>query len=30
VVGSKGEGDHYPWKIYVNQFTGQRIVPQSR
>lgn len=30
VVGSKGEGDHYPWKIYVNQFTGQRIVPESR
>jgi phytanoyl-CoA hydroxylase len=30
VVGSKGEGDHYPWKIYVNQITGQRIKPPVR
>jgi ectoine hydroxylase-related dioxygenase (phytanoyl-CoA dioxygenase family) len=30
VVGSKGEGDHYPWKVYVNQFTGERTVPESR
>lgn len=30
VVGSDGEGDHYPWKVYVNQFTGERIVPESR
>ena len=30
VVGSKGEGDHYPWKVYVNQFTGERTVPRSR
>ena len=30
VVGSEGEGDHYPWKIYVNQFTGDRIKPPSR
>ena len=30
VVGSKGEGDHYPWKVYVNQFTGERTVPPSR
>jgi phytanoyl-CoA hydroxylase len=30
VEGSKGEGDHYPWKIYVNQFTGERITPQTR
>jgi hypothetical protein len=30
VVGSLGEGDHYPWKVYVNQITGQRIVPPSR
>jgi phytanoyl-CoA hydroxylase len=30
VVGSKGEGDHYPWKIYVNQITGQRIKPVVR
>ena len=29
-VGSKGEGDHYPWKIYVNQLTGQRFTPPSR
>jgi hypothetical protein len=26
-VGSPGEGDHYQWKVYVNQFTGERIVP---
>ena len=25
-----GEGDHYPWKVYVNQHTGQRIVPTTR
>lgn len=30
VVGSKGEGDHYPWKIYVNQFTGEKHVPKRR
>jgi ectoine hydroxylase-related dioxygenase (phytanoyl-CoA dioxygenase family) len=30
VVGSLGEGDHYPWKVYVNQVTGERIVPPSR
>ncbi|MFI5315546.1 MAG: phytanoyl-CoA dioxygenase family protein [Myxococcota bacterium] len=30
VVGSKGEGDHYPWKIYVNQMTGERFVPKVR
>jgi len=30
VVGSPGEGDHYPWKVYVNQATGQRIKPPSR
>jgi hypothetical protein len=29
-LGSLGEGDHYPWKVYVNQITGQRIVPPSR
>ena len=29
-VGVEGEGDHYPWKIYVNQYTGQRVVPPSR
>jgi hypothetical protein len=26
-VGAGGEGDHYPWKVYVNQFTGERTVP---
>jgi ectoine hydroxylase-related dioxygenase (phytanoyl-CoA dioxygenase family) len=30
VAGSLGEGDHYPWKVYVNQITGERIVPPSR
>jgi phytanoyl-CoA hydroxylase len=30
VVGSAGEGDFYPWKVYVNQFTGERITPKSR
>ena len=29
-VGAPGEGDHYPWKVYVNQFTGERIVPETR
>jgi len=29
VEGSLGEGDHYPWKVYVNQLTGERIVPPS-
>lgn len=29
-AGSLGEGDHYPWKVYVNQITGERIVPDSR
>jgi phytanoyl-CoA hydroxylase len=24
-----GEGDHYPWKFYVNQLTGEKTVPQS-
>ena len=30
VPGSGGEGDHYPWKVYVNQITGQRSTPPSR
>lgn len=25
-----GEGDHYPWKVLVNQRTGERVVPPSR
>jgi phytanoyl-CoA hydroxylase len=27
-IGAGGEGGHYPWKIYVNQRTGERIVPE--
>ena len=27
-VGVAGEGDHYPWKVHVNQFTGERRVPE--
>jgi len=30
VVGADGEGDHYPWKVYVNQLTGDRFVPATR
>jgi hypothetical protein len=30
LVGSLGEGDHYPWKVYVNQVTGERGVPPTR
>ena len=29
-VGAPGEGDHYPWKVYVNQITGERTVPPTR
>jgi ectoine hydroxylase-related dioxygenase (phytanoyl-CoA dioxygenase family) len=29
-VGVPGEGDHYPWKVYVNQITGTRSVPDTR
>ena len=29
-VGVAGEGDHYPWKVYVNQITGERTIPPSR
>lgn len=29
-VGAGGEGDHYPWKVLVNQRTGERVVPASR
>jgi hypothetical protein len=29
-VGAGGEGDHYPWKIYVNQRSGDRIVPKKK
>jgi ectoine hydroxylase-related dioxygenase (phytanoyl-CoA dioxygenase family) len=25
-----GEGDHYPCKVYVNQYTGERTVPSVR
>ena len=27
-IGSGGEGKHYPWKITVNQRTGERFVPR--
>jgi ectoine hydroxylase-related dioxygenase (phytanoyl-CoA dioxygenase family) len=30
VEGAPGEGDHYPWKVYVNQFTGERSQPAVR
>jgi phytanoyl-CoA hydroxylase len=29
-IGAGGEGDHYPWKITVNQRTGERFAPKSR
>jgi phytanoyl-CoA hydroxylase len=29
-VGAPGEGDHYPWKVYVNQFTGEVTTPAAR
>ena len=29
-IGVAGEGDHYPWKVYVNQFTGELITPETR
>jgi len=29
-LGAGGEGGHYPWKITVNQRTGERITPASR
>ncbi len=29
-MGSEGEGDHFPWKVYVNQITGERVEPPSR
>ena len=28
-AGAGGEGGHYPWKIYVNQRTGERMVPKA-
>ena len=27
-MGAGGEGRHYPWKIYVNQTTGETIIPE--
>ncbi len=27
--GCPDEGDHYPWKVWVNQFTGELIRPES-
>jgi phytanoyl-CoA hydroxylase len=29
-IGAGGEGDHFPWKITVNQRTGERFAPESR
>jgi hypothetical protein len=29
-TGAGGEGDHYPWKFYVNQKTGKKFIPPSR
>jgi phytanoyl-CoA hydroxylase len=29
-VGVEGEGDHFPWKVFVNQMTGERTVPETR
>jgi len=29
-VDERNGCDHYPWKVYVNQVTGERIVPPSR
>ena len=26
-VGAGGEGGHYPWKVYVNQRTGEVTIP---
>ena len=28
--GSPNEGDHYPWKVWVDQSTGQVIRPETR
>jgi ectoine hydroxylase-related dioxygenase (phytanoyl-CoA dioxygenase family) len=30
VVGTEGEGDHYPWKVYVDQISGTTFVPPTR
>ena len=30
VLGSGGEGDHYPWKVWVDQRSGTRHVPEDR
>ena len=27
-IGAGGEGGHYPWKVYVNQRTGEVTVPE--
>ena len=28
-IGAGGEGDHYEWKVYVNQHTGKEMKPPS-
>lgn len=30
IAGTPGEGDHYPWKVYVDQRTDREIVPDRR
>lgn len=29
-VGAEGEGDHYPWKVYVDQRNDKLIIPERR
>ena len=29
-TGAGDEGDHYPWKVYVNQVTGEVTIPERR
>jgi ectoine hydroxylase-related dioxygenase (phytanoyl-CoA dioxygenase family) len=28
--GVERDGDHYPWRVLVNPFTGERSIPESR
>jgi len=28
-IDAQGEGDHFPWKVYVNQYTGEVTVPDA-
>lgn len=29
-VGAGGEGGHYPWRVKVNQRTGERVIPAAQ